>query len=270
MNSRYVQLLDDVYDNFVKMFKSASDLYTNTDNKNGLLHPGEFGKYREDACKYFLSNIIPQRYGISDGFLITKDDKISTQCDIIIYDKNSAPIIKNDVGIKFFPIESVVGVGEIKSKLNITTLSESANKLAKNKMLMLKSNYEDRIDLFTFILCEQIENIYKNLQKINNMYIDVDSLYWHNAILSLDDGLFTYKIDENDLKSKKDDIDDNTKIELENLKDNLFYQSKIHGINCLHFFNNDINQRYYNFVSILNNFLKGIEIEYPDPTEYLF
>lgn len=132
MNSRYIKLLDGVFDNFVKMYKSASDLYTNTDNKNGLLLPGEFGKYREDACKYFLSNIIPQRYGISDGFLITKDDKISTQCDVIIYDKLGAPIIKNVVGIKFFPIESVVAIGEIKSKLNINSLSETVNKLAKN------------------------------------------------------------------------------------------------------------------------------------------
>ena len=270
MNKRYINLLDEIWENFKRLYKSSRNIYEDEDKANRLIHPEEYGKYREDACKYFLSNVLPKKYGISDGFIITSDNKVSTQCDIIIYDEMNTPILKNEVGIKFFPIESVVGIGEVKSIINMDDLTKAAIKLANNKMLKEQGDSIDKVDVFTFIICERINNIKNNNFKITNMYDGIGRLYWHNVILSLDDGLFTYSIDKKDYKNKKKNIKQEIRTEIERSMNNFFYNSIVYGINCEHFFNNDSKERYYNFISIINNFLKGLEIDYPDPTIYLF
>lgn len=196
-----------------------------------LFHSGEYGSYRETLIKDWLRLYIPERFGISSGFIITGTNKVSTQCDIIIYDKRVTPTIDNN-GQRFFPIETVVSVGEIKSDIqSASELNKYLYKLAKTKELRLEiasdsEVYErpfetsmkrdislnpDKIspsvniqpnnyleisfegnpydNIYTFLICNKFNF---DLTKLLFKYKDIQPFSQHNAILSLNDGLFNY------------------------------------------------------------------------------
>ena len=185
-------------------------------NEEGtLIHPGEFGTYREKIIKSLLQPFLPSRLDIGSGFIITAKDNISTQCDIVIYDKANTPVIETEEQ-RFFPIECVVGVIEVKSKLNKSTFKEALRKLAKIKELkndigkcpyIFKNfvssdpfNPKDHIkdQMATFLICESIDMDFQ--KEINTFfkeaYKEIDKSLYHNMILSLNDGCFMY-YDEN-------------------------------------------------------------------------
>lgn len=81
--------------------------------------------------------LLKKSYDIGDWFIITSKDTVSTQCDIVIYDNNTIPLIQ-DNSVKFFPVETVVGIGEIKSSLNKTQFKETLQKWQKTKHYNLK------------------------------------------------------------------------------------------------------------------------------------
>lgn len=181
-------------------------------NREGtLIHPGEFGMYREKIIKEFLSPFLPARLAMGSGFIITSKNRISTQCDIIIYDKEHTPIIENSEQ-RFFPVECVVGVIEVKSKLTKTTLKEALIKLTAIKDLRndIGSNpyiFKDYVDdtdfnvqlkvrdqMATFLICKSIDVDIKN--EINTLFTDIyaeiDKSLFHNMILSLTNCCYLY------------------------------------------------------------------------------
>lgn len=187
------------------------------DDVGGLVHPGEFGVYREQIVKKFLYNILPERMGVESGFVVVSDGKISTQCDIVIYDKSNTPLIKNQHGQRFFPAESVVAIGEIKSKLSVNKLKSALRKLATTKYLRdflnepsylycrkkdgLQSKYQPEINqmdqIFSFLICEKFSfNFEDELKGIVGCYSEINPqwpfCHRHNMVLSITDGLLTY------------------------------------------------------------------------------
>ncbi|WP_418056388.1 DUF6602 domain-containing protein, partial [Priestia megaterium] len=56
---------------------------------------------------------------------------MSTQCDTVIYDKNS-PTFKNS-HISFFPVETISSIGEVKSTLDTSGLIELLIGLKKDR-----------------------------------------------------------------------------------------------------------------------------------------
>ena len=120
-------------DLFVGTFGSDSNsLFKN--EKNKLFHPGEYGMYKEQAFRSLLQCILPKSKKISDGFIISALDKHSTQCDVLVYDANTLPLTDGGYG-KFFPVENIYAIGEIKSNLDFPKFKEALVKLAKNKMM---------------------------------------------------------------------------------------------------------------------------------------
>lgn len=105
--------LKSAFENSKKIFSSQKD--------GKIFHNGEYGTYREDLVKRFLRLYIPSRLDIGTGFLINAEGDISTQCDIIIYDRYTTPIIESSGNQRFFPIETVAAVGEIKSTVQSMT-----------------------------------------------------------------------------------------------------------------------------------------------------
>jgi len=81
------------------------------DEKNKLIHPGEYGKYREESCKEVLRLILEKEVSVADGFVITSDNQVSTQCDIIVYNSKVSPFIADGIA-KMFPAEEVRMIGE--------------------------------------------------------------------------------------------------------------------------------------------------------------
>jgi hypothetical protein len=175
------------------------------EGKNKLVHPGEFGSYREKIIHDWLRLYLPKKYGIASGFVINSENKISNQCDIIIYDLYNTPQIQTEENQKFFPIETILAIGEVKSDINsFAELKKFVEKLSKVKKMRselknpkpyykhisgnfdLERNPYDNV--FTFLICNKF-----NFDPIGkNCNIDIYKTHRHNLILSISDGLMNY------------------------------------------------------------------------------
>ena len=210
MNDIFKKLLDRKIDNFIYAYKNLSrDVFVN--ETGTLIHPGEFGMYREKIVSELLRPFLPSKLEVGTGFIITSKNRISTQCDIIIYDRENTPVIENGEQ-RFFPVESVVGVVEVKSKLSKSEFRDALVKLANVKALRedigtknpyvfkdgsyagfdTKTNVRDQ--MATFLICESLE--FKPGDDLNrffaDIYKDLDCSLYHNMILSLNDGVYLY------------------------------------------------------------------------------
>lgn len=204
-NRIFDNILIDEIESFEKSFSNTSkDLFTNDSKK--LIHPGEFGTYREAIARRFLKSFCPAYIDVDQGFLINTNDEVSTQCDIIAYDRRYTPMIKSKELQRFFPVETVAAIGEVKSTLSFTEFKTALNKLAKSKKMTeyIESPWivqEGKIkefkpdtnpfDLaFSFLVCQKLNF---KLDRIVEAYEnDVQLRHRHNIILSIEDGLILY------------------------------------------------------------------------------
>jgi len=207
MNQLFRNITIENYIELLNSFEQSKEIFWNQE-KNCLVHPGEYGVYREELLKRFLKLYIPEIYGISSGFIITSKGQISHQCDIIIYDKEKTPKIQNMENQRFFPIETILGVGEVKSTINsIRELNAHLGKLSNLKKLRYDVDYPcpykrgtfstpfnpDLIfsdNILTFLLCYKFGFAF-NPENID--YNGVDHKLWHNIVLSLKDGSLSYQ-----------------------------------------------------------------------------
>lgn len=273
MNKVYKRLLQVKIDNFLNEYFSSRDVFEDLRKRNKLLHSGEYGMYREKICDELIKFTIPSKFETGTGFLINSKDEVSKQCDILIFDKNNTPLIENDSKTRFFPVESVVGVGEIKSKLSISSLCEAAVILAEKKKTKSitkeiycvsdpsKKQFDSERNgydtMFSFIICEEIERFDSEtvFSSLNKTYTEnqINYQFRHNAIISLKDGVLTYKVS---------DI-------LDFPKDQKMFFPK-HGDQ--EFDNYIVDGDSYNkiayFLTSLTNFLVNVNIYYPEPITY--
>jgi len=148
---------------------------------------------------------VPQNLAISEGFIITSDGDVSTQCDLIIYDPRTCPKLSDTSYQKFIPIESVIAIGEVKSKIsNKVDMQEILNKLAKIKGLRDKvktdpyKNYDESDgdhktnvmrEIFSFIIAKSLPP----MPEIGFSYTSkIKPQHKHNIILGLDNGAASY------------------------------------------------------------------------------
>jgi hypothetical protein len=211
------QLLDEQIDIFRNSFSSVSRAAFYDERSGRLIHAGEFGMYREAICRDFLSLLIPGRLALSQGFLINTYDEVSTQCDIIVYDAVSTPLIQSESRQRFFPVETVCAVGEVKSKMSKTDVKEALRKLVNAKKMGEQiplnnpfirrdpsASHQSQMyspetflydQLITFLICEKFDFNLDGLA-IDELYEnDVLRRHRHNLIFSLEDGLLLYYFD---------------------------------------------------------------------------
>lgn len=98
-------------------------------------HPGESGIAKEEAIKEFLTTYLPERFGVKSGFVFDYKGNPSQQIDIIIYDRFIAPKFKIIGERYFFPCESVIAVGEVKTNLTKQKLQDAVLKISSVKRL---------------------------------------------------------------------------------------------------------------------------------------
>ena len=209
-NKTFKSLLNLKVEQFKRSFSYYSPEFFKDLNVN-IYHPGEYGSYRENVIKPFLKIIMPQKYSIGSGFLINNKEGRSSQIDIVIYDSKVTPLIEDQQNV-FYPVETVVGIGEIKSTLSKKDFGEALRRLASNKELKSYSysspiledqqrhfNINHPYDqLFSFLICEKLDFDYKNID-FNTIYeSSLPSHARHNIILSVQDGLFLYKLKDDE------------------------------------------------------------------------
>ena len=206
-------LLEEKIDLFINSFFGTSRTVFFDEVTERLRHSGEFGTYRERISHDFLKFVMPQKYSLGNGFIISSNNDVSTQCDIIMFDKSITPFIQSSENQTFYPVETVVAVGEVKSTMSKSEFVTAINKLSKIKKIkadLESPSYYYRSSefgpfnpqnilydgIFSFIICEKLNfNIEDIENELDKMYAE-DVEYWnrHNLILSIEDGLLHYTI----------------------------------------------------------------------------
>ncbi len=181
------------------------------DEKNKLIHPGEYGKYREESCKELLRLLLGTEVSVSDGFVITSENQISTQCDIVVYNSNVSPFIADGIA-KMFPAEEVRMIGEIKSTMSRQDFIDALRKMAENKKKIIDGRKGDGISpygrkaetyntIVSFLVCNKFDFAYDKLT-YEEIYSGIDRKYWHNSILSVEDATLSYHLSFSDFSDK--------------------------------------------------------------------
>ncbi len=210
-NKVFDSLLVEKIEHFRNAFSNTSKSVFYDDSKKRIFHTGEYGTYREAVVRDFLRFIIPRSLDISTGFLMTSMDDISTQCDVVIFDANMTPIYEEGDRQRFFPIESVHGIGEVKSTLSKADFKDAINKLARNKALSERMISNPTIinksppgvydpinhpyDIIpSFLICQKLDFDISNIeQEIAGFYDNaIEVRHRHNLIISIEDGLLAY------------------------------------------------------------------------------
>ena len=213
MHQAFSTLLNEKIEVFIYSFSTSARKVFVDPTTGKLFHPGEYGTYREGILREFLRICIPARLDIGTGFLINASGDISTQADIVIYDKSAIPRVESIEQQRFFPVEGVCAIGEVKSRLSKSGLREALNKLArvKAKADIISSNaviYRDRAvasqpfdrknvfydQLISFLVCEKFDFDVGSLStEVSSWYEDdIKDHHKHNLVLSISDGLLLY------------------------------------------------------------------------------
>lgn len=208
------RIFDALYREKIDIFKNSfsatsTEVFYDQENKR-FIHTGEYGMYRESVVRDFLKFIVPQRLDISTGFLMSGMDDVSTQCDIVIFDSTITPLFQGGDKHRFFPIESVYCIGEVKSNLSRANFIEAINKLARVKALAERiknptlygtsgewkfNPVNNPMHIYSSILiCKKLDFDISDIEnKIDGLYCsEVQHRHRHNMILSIDDGLLAY------------------------------------------------------------------------------
>lgn len=106
-----------------------------------ISHPGEKGMEIEEKIREALLRVLPEKIGVSHGFVIDSNDEISKQMDIVLYDKMNTPKIYNGDHVQIFPVESTYACGEIKTTLDSGKLKDVFEKCLSYKNLHRKAYF---------------------------------------------------------------------------------------------------------------------------------
>ena len=176
-----------------------------------LRHSGEYGTFRESVVRDFLKFVVPRSLDMSTGFVITSKGNVSTQCDVVIFDSRSTPLYVEGDRQRFFPVECVRGIGEVKSTLGRSELAAALNKLAKIKQFSDQvqspagmgarlqapfdpvNNHADLVP--SFLICQRFNFDHSKLEEeLDSMYeVGIEHRHKHNVVLSIDDGVLCYE-----------------------------------------------------------------------------
>ena len=176
-----------------------------------LRHSAEFGAYRERLCADFLRLYLPTNLSIGNGFLMNKNDRVSTQCDLVVFDPQYTPLVEDADNRRFFPVETVVAIGEVKSTLSKQELLTSLVKLALAKRLrdisgkspirradtlLLQEIGHHYDNVVSFLICEKLSFDLEDLTATVSRHYDAENVsvqYRHNLVLSIEDGILCYR-----------------------------------------------------------------------------
>lgn len=102
------------YNTLTEIFRLQSGIMTAT-----LTHSGERGRNDEQYLRDFLKKILPNRFSIGTGFIVSSDQSTpgSGQNDIVISDQYWNPSLYNELAAEVYPVETVYATIEVKGVL---------------------------------------------------------------------------------------------------------------------------------------------------------
>ena len=131
-NKRYQEL----------QLSSQKKLETSAEQIRSLIPTSsEIGTLIEDMFRSYLVEVLPEKIGVSNGFVMDSEGGESQQMDIILYDKMNTPRIFTSAAAQVFPVEATYACGEVKTKLNAKELKDSFEKCLSYKNLRRKAHF---------------------------------------------------------------------------------------------------------------------------------
>jgi hypothetical protein len=99
----------------------------------------DIGTVAEDAIRRFLGAVLPSRYGVGLGEVISASSQTVNQTqpkDVVIYDPTYSPVFGwGEAGFHLFPIESVYAVIEVKKTIDTGELLKAIDQATEAKQL---------------------------------------------------------------------------------------------------------------------------------------
>ena len=182
----------------------------------------------EDLIREKISLFLPERYLVKQGHIGNSEGKVSNQLDIIIFDRLSTPkFFESKDNTVFYPIESVLAIGEIKKTLRSKDLIEFGKKIkflkddmsrplipnsvfggklnnnsSLSDMINMRTDRKYKNPLFSFVFAIDEE-------KIENLEVDDENKFMPNDVYILNHGMFlTGKIENNRIVTQLEDEHD--------------------------------------------------------------
>ena len=180
-------------------------------------NPHAVGEGREKSAIQRMKDILPDGVGIGSGFIIDSNGNVSSQCDIILYEKNLCLKFNSyDEKNSYYNCESVIAVGEVKSDLTKDELKDTIKKFNKIKNLKRKiynenvfrsylspngvygtieqriNQFENSTDqIFTFLICKSFKMTTQNI--IDTIKTETNNKYEYiNCLMSLENIFISY------------------------------------------------------------------------------
>lgn len=83
-----------------------------------LQHTVQKGFALETAVAHMLRKFLPESIGVTEGVVVDSSGFVSSQIDIILYDKHAAQLFLRSENTKIVPAEFVFAIGEVKAILD--------------------------------------------------------------------------------------------------------------------------------------------------------
>lgn len=104
-------------------------------------HLGERGRITEEIICSVLRGILPKRFSIGTGILISASGETSHQTDIVIFDNlHNSPIL-SEYGVGVYPVEIVYATLEVKSVLTKKDLDKTLSDIRLIRHIGSKKHY---------------------------------------------------------------------------------------------------------------------------------
>ena len=109
-----------------------------------LPHAAKRGSNIEERCRAFLSTVLPRKYGIGSGFIVSskQGSKPSPEQDIIIFDDFLNSPLYREPAAGVFPAEMVYATIEVKAKLRPEDIDSTFVAIGKVRELAFECWYE--------------------------------------------------------------------------------------------------------------------------------
>ena len=168
-------------------------------------HWGEDGRYKEIILKDCIHSKLPDNVKIGTGFVVGDHNAMSTQIDIIIYRAEIPTLFQKDDFV-IVPQEAVLGIIEVKTKLDSSNITEAFRKSHENGRIIGSHVFngifsfeggfqlENNLALSIRGNCEQYAGYINNVSFNKNYFMK----YWMDGQPNHEQGCKykIYKIDE--------------------------------------------------------------------------
>lgn len=97
--------------------------------------PGLKGNAREQVVRDKFESILPGGVGVGTGCVIDREGNASAQMDVVLYEQQFCPVFKVGNDACYYPCESVIAVGSIKSAIGKKELKSIYENVASVRKL---------------------------------------------------------------------------------------------------------------------------------------